>query len=70
MVREFAAKDVPCLLAPGEQNPFISPEVFSADLPIIDDSITTVWLEGARHDLTGRDGPICDAVVDWMAGLA
>jgi len=29
-----------------------------------------VWLEGARHDLTGRDGPICDAVVDWMAGLA
>jgi len=39
-------------------------------LPLITGPVTTVWLEGARHDLTGRDGLICDAVVDWMAGLA
>ena len=69
-VAHFGAIDVPCLFVSGDRDPFGSPEEFSAHLPLIAGPVTTVWLEGARHDLNGRDGPICDAVVDWMTGLA
>lgn len=68
-VEHFRAIDVPCLFVSGDRDPFGSPKEFSAHLPLIAGPVTTVWLEGARHDLAGQDGPICDAVVGWMADL-
>ena len=68
-VDHFGAIDVPCLFISGDRDPFGSPEEFSAYLPLISGPVTTVWLEGARHDLAGQDEAICDAVVDWMVDL-
>ena len=69
-VDHFEAINVPCLFVSGNRDPFGSPEEFASYLPTIKGPVTTVWLPGARHDLAGQDGSICDAVAEWMTTLA
>ncbi|MEE2767853.1 MAG: alpha/beta family hydrolase [Actinomycetota bacterium] len=68
-VDHFEAINVPCLFVSGNRDPFGSPEEFASYLPNIKGPVTTVWLPGARHDLAGQDGPICDAVAEWITTL-
>ena len=69
-VDHFEAINVPFLFVSGNRDPFGSPEEFASYLPNIKGPVTTVWLPGARHDLAGQDGSICDAVAEWMTTLA
>tara|TARA_B100000686_G_C16736841_1_gene944158 strand:- start:233 stop:799 length:567 start_codon:yes stop_codon:yes gene_type:complete len=65
----FGSIDVPCLFVSGDKDPFGSPEEFLNYLPVIAGPVTSVWLENARHDMSGHDESICDSVVAWLDTL-
>ena len=63
----FPALRVPCLFVSGTKDAFATqPELESAtaDVP---GTVSHVWLQGADHGLRGRDGPVAEASVQWMA---
>ena len=64
------ALDLPCLLISGTRDPFGTPDEFAEALALIPGPVTTVWLEGGRHDLKGKDDAIVAAVEDWLPTLA
>lgn len=61
--------DLPCLFISGTRDPFGTPDEFAEALALIPGPVTTVWLEGGRHDLKGQDDAIVAAVQDWLPGL-
>ena len=65
----FGAVDVPCLFISGDRDPFGTPQEFAAHLPSIRGPVTTVWLEGERHDPKKADAEIVAAVAGWMEAL-
>ncbi len=60
----------PCLFISGTKDPFGTPDEFAEALALIPGPVTTVWLEGGRHDLKGRDDAIVAAVRNWLPTLA
>ena len=65
----FGAINVPCLFISGDRDPFGSPEEFATHLPAIRGPVTTVWLEGERHDPKMADEETVAAVADWLRVL-
>jgi hypothetical protein len=61
--------EVPCLFLSGTKDPFGTPEELEQHTATIPGPVTHVWLDGARHDLKGRDDEIATAVAAWVAQL-
>ncbi len=59
---------VPCLFISGTRDPFGTPTEFAEALALIPGPVTTVWLDGGRHDLANHDDAIVRAVQEWVAG--
>ena len=66
----FPQLEVPCLFISGTRDPFGSREEFETHLDAIPGPVTTVWLDGQRHDPKGVDDEIADTVATWLATLA
>jgi predicted alpha/beta-hydrolase family hydrolase len=60
---------VPCLFLSGTKDPFGTPEELTAATATIPGPVTHVWLDGARHDLRGKDASIAEAVAGWLSAL-
>lgn len=58
---------VPCLFISGTKDEFGTPEELSAWTATIAAPVEHVWLDGARHDLTGRDAVISEHVADFVS---
>lgn len=65
-IGHFDAIDVPCLFVSGDRDPFGTPDEFDAHLGAINGPVTTVWLEGERHDPKKADAEIVAAVAGWL----
>lgn len=65
----FPEIDVPCLFISGDRDPFGSPEEFDQHLPDINGPVTTVWLEGERHEPKKADAEIVAVVGSWLEAL-
>lgn len=61
--------DLPCLFISGTRDPFGTPDEFDEALALVPGPVTTVWLEGGRHDLKGKDDEIVSAVEEWLPTL-
>jgi predicted alpha/beta-hydrolase family hydrolase len=61
--------DLPCLFISGTKDPFGTPDEFAAAHALIPGPVTTVWLEGGRHDLRNKDADIVAAVATWLEDL-
>jgi len=62
---------VPCLFISGTKDEFGTRDELESWTATIPAPVEHVWLDGARHDLKGRDAEIADAVaafVDRVAG--
>jgi predicted alpha/beta-hydrolase family hydrolase len=57
---------VPCLFISGTKDPFGSPEELTAWTATIPAPVEHLWIEGARHELTGADNIIATAVADFV----
>lgn len=57
---------VPCLFLSGTKDPFGTPAELEHHTAAIAGPVTHVWLEGARHDLRGRDEEIAGAIAAWL----
>ncbi len=68
-VEHFPALDLPCLFVGGTRDPFGTPEEFERETSAIPGPVTFHWIEGARHDVKGRDDEIVAVVGDWLSGL-
>lgn len=60
---------LPCLFVSGTRDPFGTPEEFDTALRAVPGPVTVHWIEGARHDVKGRDEEIVSVVRDWIAAL-
>ncbi|MCQ3809724.1 MAG: dienelactone hydrolase [Acidimicrobiia bacterium] len=65
----FGAIEVPCLFISGDRDPFGTPEEFDHHLAAIKGPVSTVWLEGERHDPKKADAEIVAAVASWLKTL-
>lgn len=61
--------EVPCLFVSGTRDEFGTPEELEAAHRRVAGPVTAVWLDGARHDLRGRDEEVVAAVTTWVGGL-
>lgn len=61
--------DVPCLFISGTKDPFGSPEELITWTATIPAPVEHVWIERGRHDLTGADDTIAEAVERFLARL-
>lgn len=68
-IGHFEAIEVPCLFISGDRDPFGAPEEFAQHLPAIKGPVTTVWLEGERHEPKKADVEIVAAVSGWLETL-
>jgi len=57
---------VPCLFISGTRDPFGTPAELEAATKTIPGAVTHVWVEGAGHELKGRDAQVTAAVLDWL----
>ncbi|MDA3032460.1 MAG: dienelactone hydrolase [Actinomycetota bacterium] len=65
-VEHFPDITVPCLFISGTKDEFGTPaelEQWTATIPA---PVQHIWLDGARHDLKGRDAVIADAVAEFV----
>jgi uncharacterized protein len=65
----FGALDLPCLFVSGTGDPFGTPEEFDEALGAIPGPVTVHWIDGARHEVKGRDDEIAAVVRDWLVAL-
>ncbi len=70
-VDHFGDIDVPCLFVSGNNDPFGSPEEFAEQVGAIAGPVTTLFLEGGRHDPknAAQRAEIVDTVVNWTNSL-
>ncbi len=60
---------VPCLFIQGSRDSFGTPDELAAQTSRIPGDVTTVVIEGGRHELRGADERIADVTRDWLADL-
>jgi predicted alpha/beta-hydrolase family hydrolase len=60
---------VPCLFVSGTRDTFGSPAELEAATAAIPGDVTHVWIDGGDHGLRGKDGPVVEAVQDWVTSL-
>ncbi|HEX2578035.1 MAG TPA: alpha/beta family hydrolase [Aquihabitans sp.] len=68
-VEHLPSLSIPCLFVTGTRDPFGTPEELEAATATIPGPVTHHWLDGARHDVKGRDDEIAEAVSTWLAAL-
>ena len=61
---------VPCLFISGTRDEFGTPDELEAWTATISAAVEHVWLEGARHDLKGRDAEIAELVAAFVARVS
>jgi predicted alpha/beta-hydrolase family hydrolase len=67
-IEHFAGLTVPCLFISGTKDPFGSPDELEEHTAAIAGPVTHMWLPGG-HDPRNADGPIADAVREWLASI-
>lgn len=65
-VEHFPRLEVPCLFISGTRDPFGTPAELEAHTATIPGPVTHVWLDGARHDLKGKDTDLAAIVTQWL----
>jgi uncharacterized protein len=60
---------MPCLFVSGTRDQFGTPSELEASTKRIPGSVEHVWIDGARHDLKGKDAEIAEVVARWIKGL-
>lgn len=65
----LGALDVPVLSIAGDRDPFGTPDELAAAWELVPGPVTTVTIDGAAHDLKGRDVQIVAAIGEWLAAL-
>lgn len=60
---------VPCLFVSGTRDEFGAPDELEAAHALVAGPVTTVWVEGGRHELKGADEQVVAAVTDWLSKL-
>lgn len=60
---------VPCLFVQGERDTFGTPDELTPFTASVAGNVTTVVIEGGRHELRGADARIAETVADWLDGL-
>lgn len=68
-IEHLPAITVPCLFVSGTRDPFGTPEELEHHTATITGPVTHVWIDGARHDLKGKDRDIALVIRDWIAAL-
>lgn len=68
-VEHFPRLHLPCLFISGTRDSFGTPEELEAHSAAIPGPVTHVWLEGARHELKGKDAELASIVHDWLRRL-
>lgn len=61
---------VPCLFISGTRDEFGTPDQLEQWTGTIPSPVEHVWIDGARHDLKGRDAEIADLVAGFIARIA
>jgi predicted alpha/beta-hydrolase family hydrolase len=69
-VEHFPDITVPCLFISGTRDEFGTPDELERWTGTISAPVERVWLDGARHDLKGRDAEIADLVAGFVSRLA
>ena len=62
----FGGVDVPCLFVSGTRDDFGTPEEMTAATAGIAGPVTHRWIDGARHDLRGRDEEVATVVGGFL----
>ena len=65
-VEHFPLLHVPCLFVSGTRDAFAKPAELVEAASAIPGRVDHVWIEGGDHGLRGRDGPVADAVKQWV----
>jgi predicted alpha/beta-hydrolase family hydrolase len=60
---------MPCLFVSGTRDQFGTPAELEAATARIPGPVEHVWIDGARHDLKGKDAEIAEVVARWVKGL-
>jgi predicted alpha/beta-hydrolase family hydrolase len=61
---------VPCLFVSGTADSFATPAELEVAFALIPGPVTTVWIDGGRHELKNKDKVVAEAVTTWLATLA
>jgi predicted alpha/beta-hydrolase family hydrolase len=61
---------VPCLVIQGERDTFGTPDELAPWMATVPGGVTTVVIEGGRHELRGADAAIAEHVAAWVRDLA
>lgn len=65
----FPDLSVPALFISGTRDEFGTPEELETAFSLLPATPTVVWMDGARHDLKGRDVAVATAISDWLSTL-
>jgi predicted alpha/beta-hydrolase family hydrolase len=60
--------DLPVLVLSGTKDPFGTPEELEHHFAAVPGPVTFVWMDGAGHDVKGRDDEIAEIVTRWLRG--
>jgi uncharacterized protein len=60
---------MPCLFVSGTRDQFGAPAELEAATARIPGPVEHVWIDGARHDLKGKDAEIAEVVAGWVKQL-
>jgi predicted alpha/beta-hydrolase family hydrolase len=66
----FPRLEVPCLFVSGTRDAFGTPAEMEEATAAIPGPVTHVWIEGKDHALRNSDGPVTEAVLDWLVPIA
>jgi predicted alpha/beta-hydrolase family hydrolase len=61
--------NLPCLFISGTRDPFGTPDELRSHTEVIPGPVEHHWIEGAGHDLKGKDAAIAELVADWVGRL-
>lgn len=61
---------VPTLLLCGDRDAFGTPEELAAAVELVPGPVSSITLEGARHELAGRDDELAELVATWIGPAA
>ncbi len=69
-VEHFGHLHVPCLFVSGTGDAFATPAELCEHTATIPGPVTHVFVDGAGHELKGRDAEVAGAVSRWLSSLA
>ncbi len=69
-VEHFPLLQVPCLFVSGTRDAFATKAELEEATQAIPGEVTHVWIDGGSHGMRGKDGPVTQAVRDWLRARA